>query len=222
MDDYLQTVEVETGENPEASIVWLHGLGADGHDFEPMVPELGLPFPVRYIFPHAPVRNVTINNGMAMRAWYDIYSFERGGPVDEAGMRDSQQSVEDLLERERQRGISPERTVLAGFSQGGAIALQTGLAYPQKLAGIMGLSCYLPLQKGFEKSCSQENRNTPVLLAHGSMDPVLPQALGENARDFLLRQGYSVEWHSYLVAHGVCPAEIQDIGRWLTRVLEKR
>ena len=159
---------------------------------------------------------------MAMRAWYDIYSFERGGPVDEAGMRDSQQSVEDLLERERQRGISPERTVLAGFSQGGAIALQTGLAYPQKLAGIMGLSCYLPLQKGFEKSCSQENRNTPVLLAHGSMDPVLPQALGENARDFLLQQGYSVEWHSYLVAHGVCPAEIQDIGRWLTRVLGKR
>ena len=195
MDDYLQTVEVETGENPEASIVWLHGLGADGHDFEPMVPELGLPFPVRYVFPHAPVRKVTINNGMAMRAWYDIYSFERGGPVDEAGMRDSQQSVEDLLERERQRGISPERTVLAGFSQGGAIALQTGLAYPQKLAGIMGLSCYLPLQKGFEKSCSQENRNTPVLLAHGSMDPVLPQALGENARDFLLQQGYSVEWH---------------------------
>lgn len=222
MDDYLQTVEVETGENPEASIVWLHGLGADGHDFEPMVPELGLPFPVRYVFPHAPVRNVTINNGMAMRAWYDIYSFERGGPVDEAGMRDSQQSVEDLLERERQRGISPERTVLAGFSQGGAIALQTGLAYPQKLAGIMGLSCYLPLQKGFEKSCSHENRNTPVLLAHGSMDPVLPQALGENARDFLLQQGYSVEWHSYLVAHGVCPAEIQDIGRWLTRVLGKR
>ena len=220
MDDYLQTVEVETGENPEASIVWLHGLGADGHDFEPMVPELGLPFPVRYVFPHAPVRTVTINNGMAMRAWYDIYSFEGGGPVDEAGMRDSQQSVEDLLERERQRGISPDRTVLAGFSQGGAIALKTGLAYPQKLAGIMGLSCYLPLQKGFEKSCSQQNRNTPVLLAHGSMDPVLPQALGENARDFLIRQGYSVEWRSYLVAHGVCPAEIKDIGRWLTRVLE--
>ncbi|MCH9027195.1 MAG: alpha/beta hydrolase fold domain-containing protein [Proteobacteria bacterium] len=222
MDEYLQTVEIETGEEPEASVLWLHGLGADGHDFESIVPELDLPFPVRYVFPHAPVRNVTINNGMAMRAWYDIYSFERGGPVDEAGMRDSQQSVEALLKREQQRGISPQRTVLAGFSQGGAIALQAGLAYPRRLAGIMGLSCYLPLQKGFEKSCSQENLATPVLLAHGSMDPVLPQALGENARDFLIQQGYSVEWRSYLVAHGVCQAEIQDIGRWLSRVLEKR
>ena len=222
MDDYLPTVEVETGEQPETSILWLHGLGADGHDFEPIVPELGLPFPVRYIFPHAPARRVTLNNGMTMRAWYDIFSFERDGPVDAAGMRESQRSIEALLKREQQRGVSADRIVLAGFSQGGAIALQTGLAYPQKLAGIMGLSCYLPLQDGFEKTCSQENRTTPVFLAHGSMDPVLPQALGENARDFLVQQGYQVEWHSYLVAHGVCPPEIKDIGSWLARVLEKR
>jgi len=211
---------VEAGGQPEAAVLWLHGLGADGHDFEPIVPEFNLPFPVRYIFPHAPVRNVTINNGMAMRAWYDIYSFDRGGPVDKAGMLDSQQQVEALLQREQQRGISPSRTVLAGFSQGGAIALQTALAYPQKLAGIMGLSCYLPLQDGFENNRSDENRSTPVFLGHGSMDPVLPQSLGENARDFLIEHGYAVEWHSYMVAHGVCQPEIKDVARWLTQVLE--
>ena len=155
MGESLQTVEVETGEQPEAAVLWLHGLGADGHDFEPIVPELNLPFPVRYIFPHAPVRNVTINNGTAMRAWYDIYSFDRGGPVDKDGMLDSQKQVEALLEREAQRGIPPENTVMAGFSQGGAIALQTALAYPQKLAGSMGLSCYRPLQDGFENYCSE-------------------------------------------------------------------
>lgn len=222
LDQYLQTVEVETGGQPEAAILWLHGLGADGHDFEPIVTELNLPFPVRYIFPHAPVRKVTINNGMAMRAWYDIYSFDRGGPVDEAGMRDSQTRIEALLEREAQRGVPPENTVMAGFSQGGAIALQTALAYPQKLAGIMGLSCYLPLQDGFENYCSEENQATSVFLGHGSMDPVLPQALGENARDFLIEHGYAVEWHSYPVAHGVCPPEIRDVARWLTQVLGKR
>ncbi len=219
MDDNLETVEIETGAQPEAAIIWLHGLGADGHDFEPVVPEFGLSFAARFVFPHAPVRNVTINNGMAMRAWYDIYSFDRGGPVDETGMRDSQQKVESLLERELARGIQPNRIVLAGFSQGGAIALQTGLTSPRKLAGIMGLSSYLPMQQRILDKRSAENQDTPIFLGHGNMDDVLPQALGENARDFLLEQGYDVEWHSYPVGHGVCMPEIQDVGNWLNLVL---
>ncbi len=217
----LETVEIQTGNEPAASVIWLHGLGADGHDFEPIVPELRLPdsLAVRFVFPHAPVRPVTLNAGMQMRAWFDILGLDRRAAQDEAGIRASEAEVRELIERERQRGSRAGRIVLAGFSQGGAIALHTALRYERRLAGIMALSAYLPLADQVETEADPANTDTPIFMAHGSMDPVLPQAMGVEARDFLHERGYDVAWHSYPMMHAVCPDEIRDIAAWLTGVL---
>jgi len=219
------TVEIATGADPAGAVIWLHGLGADGHDFEPIVPELRLPpgLPLRFVFPHAPVRPVTINGGMAMRAWYDILSFDRDGPADEQGIRASGEIVNGLLARERERGIPPERIVVAGFSQGGAIALHAALRYPAKLAGIMALSTYLPLADVFANEVLDDPAcgftDVPIFMAHGRYDPVLEFELGRESADYLERSGFRVEWHDYPMAHGVCPDEIGDIRRWLLAVV---
>jgi phospholipase/carboxylesterase len=222
--DVPETVEIEPGGGPDGAVIWLHGLGADGHDFEPIVPELRLDgqLALRFVFPHAPVRPVTINGGMAMRAWYDILTLERGGPQDETGIRASGELLRALIEREHERGIPYERILLAGFSQGGAIALHTALRFPQPLAGLMALSTYLPLQSAFNDDVLEDEqsqtRDLPVFMAHGSFDPVLPIALGQHTRDLLNGSGYRVEWRDYPMAHAVCAEEITDIRRWLLSV----
>jgi phospholipase/carboxylesterase len=216
-----EAVEIETGAKPEGAVIWLHGLGADGHDFEPIVPELARPGerPLRFVFPHAPIRPVTLNGGFAMRAWYDIVSLERRGPEDETGIRASQELVEALIRRENERGIPSERIVLAGFSQGGALALVTGTRYPHKLAGIMGLSCYMLLAERFAAERVAANQATPIFLAHGLEDPIVAPLLGQHARAWLEAAGYPVEWHTYAMPHSVCPQEVADIANWLRRVL---
>jgi len=216
-----EAVEIETGANPSGAVIWLHGLGADGHDFEPIVPELVRPGEraLRFVFPHAPIRPVTLNGGYAMRAWYDIVSLERRGPEDETGIRASQALVETLIRRENERGIPSERIVLAGFSQGGAMALVTGTRYPHKLAGIMGLSCYMLLAERFASERAAANQSTPIFLAHGLQDPIVAPLLGEHARAWLEAAGYAVEWHTYAIPHSVCPQEVTDIAAWLRRVL---
>jgi len=216
-----EAVEIETGANPTASVIWLHGLGADGHDFEPIVPELIRPGEraLRFVFPHAPIRPVTLNGGYAMRAWYDIVSLERRGPEDETGIRASQATIEGLIRRENERGTPSEKIVLAGFSQGGALALFAGTRYPHKLAGIMGLSCYLLKSGRFQAERSLENQATPVFLAHGLQDPIVAPVLGEHARASLEAAGYPVEWHGYPIPHSVSPQEVADIAAWLRRVL---
>ena len=217
-------VEIETGPNPRGSVIWLHGLGADGHDFEPIVAELRLPqnLPLRFVFPHAPVRPVTINGGMSMRAWYDILSLDRDGPVDEVGIRDSGEMLNAQIERETERGVDTRNIVVAGFSQGGAIAIHAALRYPRRLAGLMALSTYLPLQGHFQSevvdSPQISNRELPIFMAHGSFDPVLPMALGRTSADRLLESGFSVAWHDYPMAHAVCAEEINDIRAWLVDV----
>jgi phospholipase/carboxylesterase len=216
----LETLEVETGPKPAAAVIWLHGLGADGHDFEPIVPELGLPAakPVRFIFPNAPQRPVTINMGMRMRAWYDILQLG-GGPEDEAGIRESQAQVEKLLEREKTRGIPARRIVLAGFSQGGAIVLQAGLRHAERLAGVLALSTYLPLAKTLAGERAALNNDLPIFMAHGSLDPMIPVHRAQLSRDALLGLGYPVQWRDYPMAHAVCPQEIGDIAAFLLRIL---
>jgi len=219
-----ETVEIETGASPQGSVIWLHGLGADGHDFEPIVPELHLPdsLQLRFVFPHAPVRPVTINGGATMRAWYDILTLDRGGPQDEHGIRESATALEALVEREHGRGIPYEKIVMAGFSQGGAIALHAALRYPHTLAGLMALSTWLPLDASLQKEVIEneqaQSQQLPVFLAHGEFDPMLPIALGEESRDTLTHLGYTVEWHEYPMAHAVCPQEIADISAWLLAV----
>lgn len=218
------TVEKETAENPTGAVIWLHGLGADGHDFEPIVPELDVPrsIPLRFVFPHAPVRPVTLNGGMAMRAWYDILTLDRSGPQDEAGIRDSAATLVSLIERERERGIPYERIVVAGFSQGGAIAMHAALRFPHRLAGLMALSTWLPLGRTLDaevaRSETAQDRDLPVFLAHGTMDPVLPIEMGRDSLKALTGLGFDVEWHEYPMAHGVCPEEIRHIRDWLLAV----
>ena len=212
----MDAVEIETGPKPRVAVIWLHGLGADGHDFEPIVPELELPEPVRFVFPHAPIRPVTINNGMRMRAWYDIFQFG-GGPEDEAGIHDSQKTVERLI---AQQPVPPNRVVLAGFSQGGAIVLQTALRYPEKLAGLLALSTYLPLAASLEKEAAPANKGIPIFMAHGQYDDIIPIRRAETSRDALAHLGYEVEWHAYPMPHSVCAPEIADIGQFLARVLQ--
>jgi phospholipase/carboxylesterase len=214
-------VEVETGRDPQAAVIWLHGLGADGHDFEPIVPEFIRPGErtLRFVFPHAPIRPVTLNGGYAMRAWYDIAALDRRTTEDENGIRASQSAIDTLIHRENARGISSERIVLAGFSQGGAMALFAGTRYPERLAGMMGLSCYQVLAAHFAAERSAANQATPVFLAHGTHDPVVAPILGEEARRQLEACGYSVEWHAYSMPHSVCPEEVADIAAWLRRVL---
>ena len=214
-------VEVETGPNPVGTIIWMHGLGADGHDFEPIVPELVRPGEraLRFVFPHAPVRPVTLNNGYRMRAWYDIVSIQRGSAQDEAGIRASHGIVESLIRRENERGIASSKIVLAGFSQGGAMALYSGTRYPEKLAGIMGLSCYMLLETRFSAERVAANHSTSVFLGHGTQDPVVSLTLGEATRRMLETEGYSVEWHAYPMPHSVCPQEVLDIATWLRHVI---
>src|SRR5680860_35196 len=214
--EYLSAVELTTGRAPDASIIWLHGLGADGHDFEPIMPELRLePLAVRFVFPHAPVRPVTLNGGLAMPAWYDISGLTSAAREDEQGIRDMAPTIEALIQRERERHISASRIVLAGFSQGGALALHVGLRYGETLAGIMGLSTYLPLKAQLKLERHAANENTPIFLAHGSHDTVLDFSFGTSSRDMLRDLGYPLEWHEYVMPHAVCPQEIADIRTWL-------
>ncbi|NNF39989.1 MAG: carboxylesterase [Woeseiaceae bacterium] len=213
-----ETVEVTTGENPGGSVIWLHGLGADGHDFEPIVPELRLPadVPLRFVFPHAPPRPVTVNGGMSMRAWYDILSLDTAGRADAAGVRESTALLEALIDREQERGIDAGRIAVAGFSQGGAIAINTVLRSKVRLAGLMALSTYVVLPDEIE--AGRGNRDVPVFMAHGSLDPVIPLQWGRQSADALIAAGYNVEWHDYPMAHAVCPQEIADIRSWLLSV----
>ena len=211
----MEAIEIETGARPEAAVIWLHGLGADGHDFEPIVPELELPRPVRFVFPHAPVRPVTINNGMRMRAWYDIFQFG-GGREDDAGIKASQKLLDEMI---RAQKLPAERIVLAGFSQGGAIALQSALRYPERLAGLMALSTYLPLASTLASEASSENRGVPIFMAHGLYDDIIPVARAQKSREMLESLGYPVEWHDYPMPHSVCAPEIAHISEFLSRVL---
>jgi phospholipase/carboxylesterase len=225
MQKLLETIEIETGKNPAASVIWMHGLGADGNDFVPVVNELdlsGAPA-TRFVFPHAPMRAVTINNGQVMRAWYDVSFGDLEGisrRPDGVGIHESQEQINALVEREVKRGIAAEKVVLAGFSQGGAIALQTGLRYPRKLAGIMALSTYLPLVDTLPAEAAAANKPTPVFMAHGVYDPVVPLAMGAGSMTLLTGLGYTVEWKQYPMQHSVCAEEIQDIGAWLRKVLK--
>ena len=218
----LETIEHETAPSPRAAIIILHGLGADGTDFVPVAHELELATvgPVRYVFPHAPTRPVTINGGYVMRAWYDILGLDaRERREDEQGLRESQALVEALIEREKERGIPAARIVLAGFSQGCAMTLMTGLRYRERLAGLVGLSGYLPLAATTVAERHESNRDVPIFLAHGTADPVIPIARGRQSRDALVAMGHAVEWHEYAMPHSVCAAEIDDLNRWLLRVL---
>ncbi|HEX2199286.1 MAG TPA: alpha/beta fold hydrolase [Burkholderiales bacterium] len=212
----MDALEIESGANPQAAVIWLHGLGADGHDFEPIVPQLALTQPVRFVFPHAPVRAVTINQGMRMRAWYDIFQFG-GGPEDEAGIRASQRLLEEIIAQEKKRGIS--RIALAGFSQGGAIVLQTALRYPDPLAGVLALSTYLPLHAALPAERSPANAKLPIFMAHGQYDDIIPLRRAEQSRHALEALGYPVQWHAYPMPHSVCPQEIADISAFLARIL---
>ena len=215
----LETVEQTTGPAPTWSIVWLHGLGADGNDFAPIVPELvraGWPA-LRFVFPHAPVRGVTINNGARMRAWYDIRNFDFDQRADEAGVRESIAQVEALVAREGERGVPPERVILAGFSQGGAIALAAGVRREAALGGIVALSTYLPMASTTAAEATRAGLATPVFMAHGQHDPVVPAALGERSRAVLAGLGMAIQWRDYPMPHSVCAEEIRDLGDWLAQ-----
>jgi phospholipase/carboxylesterase len=217
----LETVEIETAASVDAAIIWLHGLGADAHDFEPVVPELvsKRERAWRFVFPNAPVRPVTINGGARMRAWYDIRSFDRSAAEDADGFADSAVKIGELIAREIGRGIRCERIVLAGFSQGGAVALYLAPRYPQRLAGVIALSCYLPMASRLAVDRVSANDAAPIFMAHGSADPVIPVALGAHSRDLLQSAGYQVEWQQYPMAHSVCQQEIAAIRAFLLRVL---
>jgi phospholipase/carboxylesterase len=210
-------VTLSPAQPPTASVILLHGLGADGWDFVPIVAELGLPdaLPVRFVFPHAPVRPVTVNNGYEMRAWYDITAFTPEGRADAAGLADSVRRVDALLEAEIAAGVPASRIVLAGFSQGGAVALSAGLRFRERLAGLLALSTYLPFPETLAAGKSPANQDVPILMCHGRMDPVVPVGMGTEARDVLRAQGYAVEWHEYPMQHEVCAAELGEIARWL-------
>jgi phospholipase/carboxylesterase len=217
----LAHIELATGAEPVATIIWMHGLGADGWDFIPIVRELPLPeeLALRFIFPHAPVRPVTINGGMAMRAWYDIKMSDIARLPDERGIRDSQKQVEELIARERTRGIPSNRVVLAGFSQGGAIALQAGLRHSEPLAGIVALSTYLTLEESLTAEAAAANKAVPILMAHGTQDEIVPLRLAEASRSTLQAKGYEVEWHTWPMPHSVCAEEVEAIASFLMRVV---
>ncbi len=216
----LETIEVETGARPGAAVIWLHGLGADGHDFEPIVPELRLPAskPVRFVFPHAPQRPVTINSGMRMRAWYDILQMG-GGREDEAGIREAQGLLGALIQEQNGKGIPARKIVLAGFSQGGAIVLQTALRHPERLGGVMALSTYLPLSTKLDKERNSANHDLPIFMAHGEYDNMIGIDRAVLSRDALAALGYPVEWREYPMPHSICPEEITDIAAFLQRIL---
>ncbi len=213
----LPCIEIETAPNPHHAVIWLHGLGADGHDFEPIVPELvDRAWPaLRFVFPNAPMRPITINGGMSMRAWYDISGQEIAQRQDEVGIRASIGLLDELIAREVTRGVPSQNILLAGFSQGGAIVLSGGIRHAQRLGGIIALSTYLPMAEKTDAEMSAANRATPVFMAHGNLDPTISHALGEMSREYLLKRGYHVEWHSYPMAHQVCAPEIADLKHWI-------
>jgi phospholipase/carboxylesterase len=219
--DLLPAIEIETAPNPDATVIWMHGLGDDGRGWSEVVPSLGLPkdLAVRFLFPHAPILAVTINNGMQMRAWYDIRQANLAERADIEGVRRSQASIDALLAREAERGIAPHRMLLAGFSQGGAIALYAGLRYPQRLAGIVALSAYLVGAERIASEASAANRDVPVFMAHGTHDPVVAYAWGERSRDVLKAEGWPVEWRAYPMEHSAVSDEILAAGAFITRVL---
>ena len=224
MDDHPHDeppVQVETGIAPSASVIWLHGLGADGHDFEGLIPELRLPAKpaLRFVFPHAPYRPVTVNNGYVMRAWYDIAMSEQGFVQNDGHIRESQMILQGLVEDEVRRGIPSERIVLAGFSQGGTIALHTGLRYPKPLAGIMALSAPVPFAAELMAEISPANMKIPIFLAHGTDDSMVPFAIAQTSHQIMKARGLSLEWHAYVTGHSVVPDEVRDIASWLGRVL---
>ena len=213
----LQSVIAQTGENPKFVVIWLHGLGADGNDFAPVVPQFKIPgFDIKFIFPHAPKIPVTINGGMVMRAWYDIKMMDIGKQPDKQGILASEKLIYELIDQQINDGFKPEQIVLAGFSQGGAMSLQIGTYYPQKLAGIIALSCYLPIPESLDKKNSA-NINTPIFMAHGSFDPVVPFVLGQSSRNALKKSGYSIDWHEYPIQHGASMDEIMDIKTWIEK-----
>src|ERR1700693_5351170 len=220
MAELLQTIEIETRPKPSHSVIWLHGLGADGNDFVPIVQELSLPpLGIRFVFPHAPMRPVTINGGFVMRAWYDIAQQDLAMKEDEQGLRQSQKMIEELIAKEKKRGVPLSRIVVAGFSQGGVISLQTGLRQAERLAGVMSLSAYLSLTSTIENERNAANNDVPIFLGHGIADNIVPLPLGIALRDRLLKLGYDVAWHQYPLPHSVCAEELDDISAWLTRVL---
>jgi phospholipase/carboxylesterase len=216
----LETVTVETGPHPTFSIIWMHGLGADGHDFEPLVPELlddGMPT-LRFVFPHAPVRPVTINNGYQMRAWYDIIGIDRRSAEDFDGIKSSAEAIGDLIKAENKRGVATDRIAIAGFSQGGAMALHIATRHTDKFAGVIALSCYLPFARDLATARNPANQATPIFMAHGTQDPVVPYPLGDESRQLLVGAGYPVEWHAYPMPHALCEPEVADLRAWLKRV----
>jgi len=220
MSETLPAIEIETKPKPSHTVIWLHGLGADGNDFVPVVKELKLPpLGIRFVFPHAPMRPVTINGGFVMRAWYDIAYQELAFKEDERGLRESQKLIEELIVRENTRSIPSSRIVLAGFSQGGVLALQTGLRQSKLLAGLMALSSYLPMSPMIEVERNAASNSVPIFMGHGITDNIVPLALGRMSRDTLIKLGYEVEWHQYTMPHSVCPEELADIGVWLKRVV---
>lgn len=217
----LEHIQIETGPNPTASIIWMHGLGADGNDFVPLVQELdytGLPA-IRFVFPHAQTMPVTINGGYVMRAWYDIVGTDLTRREDENGLRASQQQIEALIAREKERGIPASKIILAGFSQGCAMTLQTGLRHPEKLAGMLCLSGYLPLADKTAAERTPESQQVPIFMAHGRQDPVVTINRAEQSRDLLQSLGYDIEWHEYMMQHSLCIEEVRDINAWLRKVL---
>jgi phospholipase/carboxylesterase len=221
MSDLLEHIQIETNDNPEIAIIWMHGLGADGNDFVPLVRELdltGLPG-IRFIFPHAKTMPVTISNGYVMRAWYDITGLEADRREDEGGLRASQLEIEALIEREKQRGIPASRIILAGFSQGCAMAIQTGLRHPETLAGLLCLSGYVPLSARLGTERTEASKATPIFMAHGRYDNVVPFSRAEASRDLLVSLGYQLEWHEYAMQHSLCLEEVQHISAWLKKVL---
>ena len=217
----LETVTVETGPNPSFTIIWMHGLGADGHDFEPLVPELvGADMPtLRFVFPHAPVRPVTINNGYQMRAWYDIIGIDRRSAEDFRGMGESADSIGGLIHREHARGVTSDHILLAGFSQGGAMALHLATRHPDTFAGVIALSCYLPLSRELAKARNGANQATPIFMAHGTQDPVVPYVLGDESRQLLEGAGFKVEWHGYPMPHALCEQEVADLRDFLRGIV---
>lgn len=219
MPPILPHITLETGSAPRHSIIWLHGLGADGSDFVPLAEEMALPVAVRYLFPHAPKRPVTINGGFVMRAWYDIATTDIGGTQDAEGIRASQLGIEQLIAQERARGIAASNIFIAGFSQGGAIALHTGLRHSERLGGLLALSTYLPLAETLPAEAAAANQDIPVFMAHGRSDPVVPYTLGVSSRDRLQQRGYALAWHEYAMPHSVCQEEIGDIADWLAQRL---
>ncbi len=221
--ELLDCIEINSNDEPFATIIWLHGLGADGHDFEPIVPELELPetVPIRFVFPHAPERPVTVNAGMVMRAWYDVRGMPGSGEIELDEFFESVDHLNSLIQREMESGIPSERILLAGFSQGGAIALHTGLTYEKPLAGILALSTYLPTLDTIAKETHQVNQDISIMMGHGTMDPMIPLAHAIRTKQALIRLGYQITWHEYPMMHGVCLEEIRDIRAWLLELFNQ-